>query len=259
LFSLALPVALAGVGVLRGKGNKTIILLGLTFGLVLILAAACGGDETPATDISFIQAVPTETSTPTLLPYMPAYRFATPEVYPEFPDYPVPTPTSVPTSVTGEAQPDTSPVVRLEIPDLKINSIVRFTPFEGLTWPVQGLREDVAWLGNTSWPGLGSNTVLAGHVTVEGLGDGPFRYLENLTTGDEILVYTEESIYTYAVRDQLTVDETDLGVTMPTTNPQLTLITCTGWDTELSLYRFRRVVVADLVSSEAWVRQGSER
>jgi sortase (surface protein transpeptidase) len=57
----------------------------------------------------------------------------------------------------------------------------------------------------------------------------------------------------------MTVDETHLGVTMPTIRPQLTLITCTGWDTELSIYRFRRVVVADLIRNELVERQGKTR
>jgi LPXTG-site transpeptidase (sortase) family protein len=165
----------------------------------------------------------------------------------------------MPTGGSEGVEQDASPVTRVVIPGLNLEARVRYVPFEGLSWPVEGLREDVAWLGNTSWPGLGSNTVLAGHVTVQGLGDGPFRYLEELETGDEIVVYTEKGVYTYAVREQMTVDETHLGVTMPTIRPQLTLITCTGWDTELSIYRFRRVVVADLIRNELVERQGKTR
>jgi LPXTG-site transpeptidase (sortase) family protein len=124
---------------------------------------------------------------------------------------------------------------------------------------IEGLRDEVAWLGNTSWPGIGSNTVLAGHVTVRGLGNGPFRYLENLAVGDQVTLYTEEYAYTYTMREQIMVDETNLGVLLATTNPQLTLVTCTGWDTELEIYRYRMVVFADLAHTEPLVRQGTVR
>jgi LPXTG-site transpeptidase (sortase) family protein len=259
LLGLGLPVAAAGFSLLRRRGNGFIVLLSLLFTGVIFLVVGCQGSGSPVPSAMIPETAPSDTSTPTLLPFMPAYRFATPEVYPEFPNYPVPSPTVPPElSDVGDAL-DTSPVTRIVIPALKVDAMVRYVPFEGLTWPIQGLREYIAWLGETSWPGLGSNTVLAGHVTVEGIGDGPFRYLESLKEGETIEVYTEEGLYTYAVRNHLTVDETDLGVIRPTTSAQLTLITCTGWDTTLSIYRFRRVVVADLVGEQPWVRQGKER
>jgi hypothetical protein len=55
------------------------------------------------------------------------------------------------------------------------------------------------------------------------------------------------------------VNETDMGVTLPTVGTQLTLITCTGWDDELDVYRFRRVVFADLVKFEPITIQSSLR
>ena len=116
---------------------------------------------------------------------------------------------------------------------------------------------EIAWLGGTSWPGLGSNTVLAGHVTVAGLGNGPFRYLDSLPVGEMINLFSEENVYTYQVRQQVTVSETDVAVTLPTVGAQLTLITCSGWDDDLEIYRERRVVIADLVRTEAIVRQGN--
>jgi sortase A len=108
---------------------------------------------------------------------------------------------------------------------------------------------EVAWLGNTSWPGLGSNTVLAGHVTVRGLGNGPFRYLDQLKAGDELIVYTEQKIYTYNVREQQVVEEDAMWVTEPTGSSQLTLITCTAWDRDQQAYLKRLIVFSDLVTT----------
>lgn len=198
------------------------------------------------------------TATMTLMPYMPAYKFVTPEPYTPLPDYPIPTPVIQNTQPSG-ALPDISPVIRLVIPELSVDAIVKYVPYDDttLTWLIDGLRDEIAWLGNTSWPGLGANTVLAGHITVRGLGDGPFRYLEEVAQGDSVTLYTEENKYTYEVREQLVVNETDMGVVLPTVGTQLTLITCTGWDDELDIYRFRRVVMADLVKTEPIDHQGS--
>lgn len=257
-WSLALPLGAAGFGYWRRKGNRVLLLLGMLLMAGVALLAACQSASPAAPQPTALAAV-IESPTPTYLPFMPAYRFATPEVHPEFPRYPIPSPTLPPEAAEAEPPPDTSPVKWVEIPSLNLKAKVHYVPFEGLSWPVQELRQDVAWLGNSSWPGLGGNTVLAGHVTVQGLGDGPFRYLETLQPGDEIVVYTEAGKYTYAMRESLTVDETALSVTLPTVKPQLTLITCTGWDIELSIYRFRRVVVADLIQQEPLPRQGLAR
>jgi LPXTG-site transpeptidase (sortase) family protein len=126
---------------------------------------------------------------------------------------------------------------------------VAYVPFDGDTWLINGLREEVAWLGDTSWPGLGGNTALAAHVTVRGLGNGPFRYLIDLKQGDEIQLYTEENVYTYKVRERKEIDEIDLSITQPTDNSQVTLITCVEWNETIGIYLKRLAVTGDLVST----------
>lgn len=105
-------------------------------------------------------------------------------------------------------------------------------------------------MGNTSWPGIGGNTAFAGHVTVAGMGDGPFRHLDELPVGEIVLLYTERSIYTYQVRESRVTDDQDMSVILPTDNPQISLITCIDWDDETDTYLKRLVVIADLVRSE---------
>ena len=105
-------------------------------------------------------------------------------------------------------------------------------------------------MGNTSWPGLGGNTGLAGHVTVAGMGDGPFRHLDELADGEVVILYTENNMYTYTVRKRIVTDDSDMSVTQATDNPQVTLITCMNWDEENSMYLNRLVIVADLVRTE---------
>lgn len=173
---------------------------------------------------------------------------ATPEAIETLPSYPIPTPHLEGTPVEGEDQPDTSPVVRLVIPALAVDAEVKYVPFDGLTWLIQGLRQEVAWMGNTSWPGLGGNTGLAGHISLREGANGPFADLAKLPLGAEVFLHTEQNVYRYSVREQRLVAETDLSVIAPSEQPQLTLVTCEGWDEAMNIYLLRRVVFADLAS-----------
>lgn len=142
---------------------------------------------------------------------------------------------------------DDSAAQRLRIPFLKVDAQVVPVPFDGRTWDVNKIAEEVAWLGGTSRPGQGGNTVLAGHITARDIGNGPFRYLNWLSPGEEIFVYTNQKIYVYRVREFRIVEARDGAVTAATENPQLTLVTCSTWDEQVESYVKRRVVYADLV------------
>jgi LPXTG-site transpeptidase (sortase) family protein len=159
------------------------------------------------------------------------------------PDYQVPTPD---TDSENSESADTSPIQQLMVPALGLDAVVKYVPYDGYTWQIAGLKQEIAWLGETSWPGLGKNTGLAGHVTLVDGTDGPFRYLADLRTGDVVTVYTEENIYSYTVREQAVVSDSELSVLEPTDESQLTLITCTNWNKDLKLYLDRLVVFADL-------------
>lgn len=170
------------------------------------------------------------------------------EAQPEatLPAYPTPIPPPAIGPVRPGAPLDTSSVTRLVIPSLGVDSEVKYVPFDGTTWNVNGLKQEIAWLGDTSWPGLGSNTVLAGHLILSGGVSGPFERLDDLRPGDQVLVYTEKGLYVYVTDGQRVVDERDFSVVEASIEPQLTLLTCTGWDPLLKRYLKRRVVVANL-------------
>ncbi len=197
-------------------------------------------------------------ATASLMPHLPAWHFSTPEPIPvaTLPSYPVPTPVISVTPEEGGESIDTSPVIRIVIPALQVDTEVKYVPYDGDTWLITGLRQEVAWLGSTSWPGLGSNTALAGHVTVRGLGDGPFRNLDQLGVGEYVLLHTEEKVYTYQVRGQQIVGPDDLSVVAPTESSRITLITCVDWDEEEEYYHNRLIVFADLVKAEPLLHTG---
>jgi len=238
-------------------GGALLILIGFVIGvkssgLVNPIKQAQEYQMTPTMGGRIAQEQPVEPSA-TTLPHLPASAFSTPDsVVPivTLPDYPIPTPELTVTQQPGEVGPDTSAVTRIVIPSLLVDTEVKYVPYDGFSWMITGLRQEVAWMGNTSWPGLGGNTGLAGHVTVTGMGDGPFRNLDELPSGELVVLYTDKSIYTYQVRESKVTDAGDMTVLLPTDNPQISLITCVDWDQESRTYLNRLVVIADLVRTE---------
>lgn len=266
LMGLGVVLLLIGIWfkVFNKKNNLWIIAIGALLVIVgFVVGATAAGllapsqqtnqnQVTPTTGGILAQLQPVE-ATATSLPHLPASAFSTPEaVIPivTLPDYPIPSPEVTVTPQPGNQGPDTSPVVRIAIPALLLDTEVKYVPYDGITWLITGLRQEVAWMGNTSWPGLGSNTALAGHITVAGMGDGPFRHLDELPAGETVILYTEKNIYTYNVRESKVTDDGDMSVTLATDNPQITLITCVDWDQETRTYLNRLVVFADLVRTD---------
>jgi LPXTG-site transpeptidase (sortase) family protein len=215
----------------------------------LAAAAGTGQPASGSRDASAADIVPTRTYEAVQI------IFPTPAVVETLPNFPIPTPQLTNTPGQSEEPPDTSPVERILIPALGVDTVVKYVPFDGVTWLIAGLQQEVAWLGETSWPGLGGNTALAGHVTLRNGGNGPFRYLEDMLPGDLITLMTEKNIYSYQVSEQRVVGETELSVVEPSQEDRLTLITCTGWDTNLGFYVDRFVVSADLISVEPRVEE----
>ena len=140
----------------------------------------------------------------------------------KLPEFPIPTPTTAGAAQDGNKTADISPVNRIIIPALALDTVVKYVPFDGITWLIAGLQQEVAWMGDTSWPGLGGNTALAGHVTLRTGVNGPFRYISDLRYGDIVFVHTDENIYEYQVRDQYVVEATDLSVLEPSPEAVLT-------------------------------------
>jgi len=190
-------------------------------------------------------AQPTPTLSPGEIDISHLLPTATPINLPEFN---IPSPTFIPSTGPDGGSPDSSAVTRLVIPKMGLDTVVKYVPFSGSTWLISGLKQEIAWMGDTSWPGLGGNTGLAGHVDLVTGAKGPFWNLKDLQAGDPVTVYTEKNIYTYQVREQTVVGDYELSVIQPTNKPQITLITCTSWDAELHMYLNRLVVYADLTS-----------
>ena len=141
-------------------------------------------------------------------------------------------------------------IQRISIPSLKVDARVVEVPFNGETWDISSLGEDIARLGEIPGESAGENIVLAGHFSIPIYKNGPFRYISRLALGDRVLVYTDRMIYTYQVREHAVVGEKDDRVIAHTSEPQLTLLTCETWDEKTGKFLRRRVVFADLIRIE---------
>jgi LPXTG-site transpeptidase (sortase) family protein len=218
----------------------------LLFGLVSFALFTVTGQEPASALTTLSKSVWTVKATP-LSPEDPAWVGMNTQDEPEvLPDFPIPEPTNVPEDENGN-KPDTSPINRIALPILGVDTVVKYVPYDGSTWLIAGLQQEVAWMGDTSWPGLGGNTALAGHVSLRNGRDGPFRNLDQAQPNDEIFLYTDENIYIYRVRESRVVSEGDLSVISPSNTPQLTLITCVNFNAEAGIYMDRLILFADLV------------
>jgi sortase A len=108
----------------------------------------------------------------------------------------------------------------------------------------ENLKRGPGHIPGTAYPGQPGNMVVSGHRTTYG---APFRHIEQLQSGDEIMVMTGDNLYTYTVYDQRIVAPTDLTVLEQGGEPKLTLTACHPWYSAAQ----RIVVIARLTSSEA--------
>ena len=117
---------------------------------------------------------------------------------------PIPTP--------GPAQ-----AIRIRIPRIRVDaSVVQGDGFEQL-------KKGVGQHLNGINPGEKGNLVLSAHNDVFG---EIFRYLDELKSGDEIILYTSQREYVYIVSEVRIVEPTALEVLDPTQEAVVTLISC---------------------------------
>lgn len=133
------------------------------------------------------------------------------------------TPATSPPGATGPA-PVTSPppeggaVGIIVIPKIGVNKAI----VEGTS--TADLRMGPGHYQDTPLPGQPGNAAVAGHRTTYG---APFYRLNELGSGDQIVVTTPQGSFRYVVNRSFEVDPSDVSVIDPTNTSQLTLTTCT--------------------------------
>jgi len=105
-------------------------------------------------------------------------------------------------------------LTRVSIPKIRLDAVV----VEGAT-PKQ-LAIGPGHLTETAYPGETGNTVITGHR------DTFFRHIYELEKGDAVFVHRNGEVFKYEVTGKKIVKPEDVSVLRPTSDPQLTLITC---------------------------------
>ncbi len=138
--------------------------------------------------------------------------------------------------------------LRLEIPDLNVDSAIVGVPIDDGFWNLDWLGSQVGYLEETAFPTWDGNSALTAHNYDANGRPGPFEKLENLTWGKQVIIHAWGKKYVYEVRyvNQWTAPD-DVGVITHEETPWLTLITCRGYDEETDAYSWRVVVRAVLV------------
>lgn len=148
------------------------------------------------------------------------------------------------TAVTARAS-DLAPSIT--IPDANISATLMEFPLSKGSWAIDPWERQVGHLEGTAGLFEAGNTVLAGHSTLPNGKPGIFANLGSLSTGDEVVVFNGAEERHYTVSSVFTVSADDVTIALPTSNEQITLITCdTGsYNRSSKLYDRRVVVVAE--------------
>jgi sortase A len=147
------------------------------------------------------------------------------------------TPTSIIPGVVagGATRPaDGEAAGRIEIPRIGVDDVF----VSGVS--VRDLKRGPGHYPDTPLPGEAGNAAIAGHRTTYG---APFKRIDELEPGDEILTTTLQGTFVYRVRESFIVRPNQSAVLDPTTVNQLTMTSC---HPKYSASR-RIIVVADLV------------
>jgi sortase A len=130
----------------------------------------------------------------------------------------------VPRRLLALAPAGKEPAIRVVISKIRVDAPVFQTP------PVNGEWQVADWsvghLTTTPNPGARGNDAISAHDDIKG---EIFKRLGELGPGNDILLYTKHSVYTYTVVSQQIVDPSDVGVLASTVRPTLTLISCTPY------------------------------
>jgi len=108
----------------------------------------------------------------------------------------------------------TRTLTKLSIPRIQLEDVV----LEGISQ--HSLLLGPVHMAKSVEPGAAGNAVIAGHR------DSFFRHIHSLRYGDDIFVTRGDHRFRYVVRSRKIVEPTDLSVIRPSSDTELTLITC---------------------------------
>lgn len=173
------------------------------------------------------------------------YVFSPPKPSAPITATPVPATVAKQTANQAEVAPPGNIVI---IPKIKVNAPIILEPSIQEQAIQKSLQHGVIHYAGTALPGERSNMALFGHSSNDWWEPGDYKFvfalLDKLTPGDQVQVNYDQKKYVYQVTGSRIVEPTEISVLQPTSEPQLTLITCTPPGTSWK----RLVVVAKQIS-----------
>jgi LPXTG-site transpeptidase (sortase) family protein len=134
------------------------------------------------------------------------------------------------------------------IPTLEVVAPIQYLDTTDEDVLQQKLKEGVGHYPNTAMPGEIGNVFMFGHSSYYWWENSPygniFANLEKINIGDKILVYFDQKLFIYEVRETKVVEATDLSVLEQGDGQNLTLMTCTPLGTNLK----RFIASAELIN-----------
>ncbi len=106
---------------------------------------------------------------------------------------------------------------RIQIPAIGVDASI----VQGDGW--EQLKKGVGQHVGSSNPGQSGNLILSAHNDIFG---EIFRHLDQLNPGDEIILHTQQRVYTYVIYDTVVVEPTQVEYMDSTAKPTVTLISC---------------------------------
>lgn len=130
----------------------------------------------------------------------------------------------------------------ISIPKINVSAPVVYEPSVEEAKIQKALEGGVVHYGTTALPGHPGNVAIFGHSSNDWWEPGNYKFvfvlLDKLSPGDRVTLDYQSKRYTYEVTTSRVVEPTEVGVLAPTTEPTLTLITCSPPGTSL-----RRLIV----------------
>lgn len=156
-----------------------------------------------------------------------------------------PSSSSQTTGTTASVIPSENTVT---IPKINVHAPVEYIDSVQEVDIQRALQDGVVHYGTTAVPGKPGNVAIFGHSSNDWWEPGNFKFvfvlLDKLSPGDQITMDYQSVRYTYEVIGSKIVEPTAVDVLNPTTEPTLTLITCSPPGTSLK----RLVVSAKQIS-----------
>jgi LPXTG-site transpeptidase (sortase) family protein len=159
-------------------------------------------------------------------------------------------PKATPTPAT-QAAAVVSPNPTISIPKISVNAPVVYATSNDENAILTDLESGVVHYADTALPGQPGNSVIFGHSSNNWWEPGNYKFvfvlLDKLVPGDTFTVDYNSHQYIYQVTSTTVVDPTDVAVLDQTSDPEMTLITCSPPGTSWK----RLVVVAKQISPAA--------